>query len=111
MSRPDTESVYYVSPDIIRKKFDEGPYAELIKNGKLRSKVIGNRHLPNPATFQGPFCTHSQAIRYYDDNRWLIVEIHQYLRPDGTLGASGKPDPKRLRSGDTLLAVRARPSS
>jgi hypothetical protein len=22
--------------------------------------------------------------------------VHQYLQPDGTLGASGQPDPKRL---------------
>ena len=83
----------------------------MIRNGELFSKVISNRHLKNPAPFQGPFCTHSQVIRYYDNNRWLIVEIHQFLKPDGTLGASGEPDPKRLRSGVDLLAVKNTASS
>jgi hypothetical protein len=27
------------------------------------------------------------------------ASIHRYLRPDGTLGASGRPDPKRLVEG------------
>jgi hypothetical protein len=25
-----------------------------------------------------------------------VAVMHQYLRPDGTIGASGQPDPKRL---------------
>jgi hypothetical protein len=31
--------------------------------------------------------------------------VHQYLRPDGTLGASGLPDPKWLRDGDRILIL------
>jgi len=34
--------------------------------------------------------------------------VHQYLRPDGTIGSSGKPDPKRILVGNKLLAVRVR---
>lgn len=75
----------------------------------MRSKVISHNHLKAPKPFQGPFCTHSQIIRYYDNTNWLIVEIHQFLRPDQTLGASGQPDPKRLRSGDCLYAVKKPP--
>jgi len=31
-----------------------------------------------------------------------MVEIHRYLQPDGTLGASGRPDPKRVNMGDVI---------
>jgi hypothetical protein len=83
----------------------------MIKNGNLRVAKLKPGHLVNPDPRQGPFCTHWQFIRYVNDSDELIVEIHQYLRPDGTLGASGKPDPKRLRIGNILYAVRARESS
>jgi hypothetical protein len=40
-------------------------------------------------------------------NKWgmLICIAHQYLRPDGTIGASGKRDPKYLRVGSTVYTV------
>jgi hypothetical protein len=31
-----------------------------------------------------------------------VARAHRYLRPNGTLGASGKPDPKTVRIGRTL---------
>ena len=34
-------------------------------------------------------------IAYYDDGQRLAL-VHQYLRPAGTLGATGLPDPKEL---------------
>jgi hypothetical protein len=43
-----------------------------------------------------PFCTRSQLISYLDDAGQEVARVHQYLQPDGTLGASGRPDPKRL---------------
>jgi len=27
----------------------------------------------------------------------LVVEVHRYMRADGTIAASGKEDPKKLR--------------
>jgi hypothetical protein len=35
-------------------------------------------------------------ISYRDRNDDEIARVHQYLRPDGSIGASGLPDPKRL---------------
>jgi hypothetical protein len=35
-------------------------------------------------------------VSYYDSRWRLVAKAHQYLRPDGTLGASCKPDPKKL---------------
>ena len=39
---------------------------------------------------------------YFDENG-LLAAMHQYRRRDGTLGASGRPDPKYLRLEDRIL--------
>lgn len=68
-------------------------------------KVQRNGH-PSPPAAAEPFCTRSQSITYFDSDGNVIAKVHQYLREDGTIGASGKPDPKRLRIGDTVYIVR-----
>jgi hypothetical protein len=40
--------------------------------------------------------TWSQFIKIYSDSGDPILMVHQFVRPDGTLGASGKPDPKMI---------------
>jgi hypothetical protein len=47
-------------------------------------------------------------LAYWTQDGQLLALVHQYLRPDGTIGGSGKPDPKRILANDKLLAVRAR---
>jgi hypothetical protein len=34
-----------------------------------------------------------------------VAVVHQYLRENGSLGASGLPDPKRICQGDTIYLV------
>jgi len=85
-----------VSPWIIRQLFNESQYPRLIENGILRSKPLRNAHLTDPESVGEPHCTHGQLIRYYDHRGHMAVEVFQYLRPDNTIGASGRPDPKRL---------------
>jgi hypothetical protein len=43
-------------------------------------------------------------VAYYETwgNRRRIALVHQYLRPDGTVGASGRPDPKAILDRGTL---------
>lgn len=77
----------------------------MIEDGALKPVYLRNDHLLNPERLGEPQCTRGQMIRYLDSKgRWL-VEVFQYLREDGTLGASGKPDPKRLRLGQTVYAL------
>lgn len=38
----------------------------------------------------------SQILRYEDENGIEVAIVHRYLRQDGTLAASGLPDPKRI---------------
>ncbi len=36
----------------------------------------------------------------------VLVLAHRYLRTDGTIGASGKADPKKVYLADKILVVR-----
>lgn len=89
----------------IREKFNEGPLLQQIEKGELVEKMLRDKVLKSPKSYQGPTGTRTQYIRYTDSNGTLIVEFHRFLRPDGTLGATGKPDPKKLRVGKELWVV------
>lgn len=80
----------------------------MISSGQLTPQYLRDEPLKEPAKrkYPEPDGTRSQVIRYYDSNGQWVVTIHQYLRPDGTLGATGKPDPKRLRIGHTIYIAK-----
>jgi hypothetical protein len=44
-------------------------------------------------------------ISYRTKDGKEIARVHQYLRSDGTIAASGKPDPKRLLENGTLYRL------
>ena len=46
-----------------------------------------------------------QFLEYIDKKGQWHAQAYQYLRPDGTLGASGKPDPKRIRKDGKIWAL------
>jgi hypothetical protein len=87
--------------------FNQGDYTARLASGQLQSVPVAQRHLQQEtADAKGmPYCTTSQIIRYVDDQNVWQAEIHQYLMLDGQLGASGKPDPKRIRQGGKIWAV------
>lgn len=87
----------------MRKLFNDGRYFERLKAGELRAVVMEER--PAPSAANQPPGTRSQMISYRDATDKEIARVHQYLKPDGTLGASGKPDPKRLLIEDTLFRL------
>ncbi len=99
------DQVVLVTRSIIRQKFVKADLLTLIRNGTLIPKYLKDKEISNPEPYQGPEGTRSQIIRYTDASGMLIVVVHQYLRPDGTLGASGLPDPKRLREGNIIYYV------
>jgi hypothetical protein len=91
--------------DELRRMFNEGRYRERVEEGELAAFVQSNRH---PAPSFEPFCTVSQTVHYYTRTVPLpqkVAVVHQYLRPDGTLGASGRPDPKAIIQGDTMYIL------
>jgi hypothetical protein len=52
-----------------------------------------------------PFCTHTQEISYLDAANNEVCRVHQYLRADNTIGASGLPDPKRILENGVLYRL------
>jgi hypothetical protein len=79
----------------IQRLFNNGRYWQMVQEGILQQTLLKDRHPTSPRA-PVPYCTRSQYISYSDDAGQEIARVHQYLLPDGTLGASGKPDPKRL---------------
>ena len=84
--------------------FNEEGYWEKAKSGEFTMVTLDHRH-PALTVANEPHCTHSQMVSYRDANGNEMARVHQYLRPDGTIGASGKPDPKRMFLRDTLYRL------
>lgn len=99
------DAVEWVSPDIIRKLFNEGQYYQKMLANELTVYLKKDSVLEKPPTGE-PAGTRSQTLYYYDLDENFVAVVHQYLRPDGTLGGSGKPDPKRLALPDRIVATR-----
>lgn len=98
----------FVAPQIIQEAFNSGQFWERAQRGELSTVLKRNSH-PEPSPKGEPSCTHSQFIVYYTPAGEAIAGVHQYVRPDGTLGGSGRPDPKRLVVGSEILCTRATP--
>ena|ERR1700722_2265623 len=97
-----------IEPKELQKLFNDGQYWERTKTGELTVKVRDHRH-PSLMAAHEPFCTYSQMLSYFDKDGNEVARVHQYLRPDGTVGASGKPDPKRLLKDSILYRLRKAP--
>lgn len=91
----------------IRKAFNDEQFWEKAESGELIPCTLKSKHLKRPRA-KGPLCTRSEMVIYYTSDRTPVAWVHQYLRPDGTLGGSGRPDPKRLVIEGRIIAVRLR---
>ena len=67
----------------------------------MREVIVKDRPCP---LLSEPVGTRSQMVAYFDDVRKVAL-VHRYLRPDGTDGASGMPDPKELLDDGVLYFV------
>jgi hypothetical protein len=94
----------------MRRIFNGSGYFEMTRKGEIEAKVTRDKHPPWIAAWV-PFCTYSQEVSYRRKDGCEVARVHQYLRPDGTLGASGLPDPKRLLMGDVKYRLLSRPTS
>ncbi len=79
----------------LRRRFNEGEYWLRTESGALTVEVRRSGH-PSPEGSGEPYCTRSQIVAYSDRIGRRVAVVHQYLRPDGTVGGSGRPDPKML---------------
>jgi len=44
-------------------------------------------------------------LAYYDSGGRRVSIVHQYLRPDGKIGAGGKPDPKWVLFNGVIYGI------
>jgi hypothetical protein len=91
----------FTSPAEVRRVFNEGRFWVKAQRGELRQKILKSR-VPVPPAAHEPRGTLSQYIAYIDADGDEVARVHQYLRPDGTLGASGRPDPKLVIAGGVV---------
>lgn len=91
-----------VSADIIREEFNSRQYFEKAQSGEFVVEVDGSPHCKRPPK-DHPICTHSQILRYYTKDGTPRAIVHQYQLPDGSIGGSGRPDPKYIVLEDKAL--------
>ena len=85
--------------------FNDGLYWQRALAGELVVRMARDSH-PSAPKANEPFCTRSQTIIYLDAQGQRLAVVHQYLRQDGTLGASGKPDPKKIWKDGRIYEAR-----
>jgi hypothetical protein len=103
----DLQNVEYVSETIIREYFNNGKFYQRSLTGEFSTWMKRDSHPDSPPGNE-PYCTRSQIVYYYDQDKNPVAIVHQYLRPDGTLGASGKPDPKRIFLENRIISVKTK---
>jgi len=101
--------VEWVAASELHKIFNAGRYYEKVQSGELKCFPDSDRPRRHHAPPSEPVCTWSETWFYYDKNGDPVAVVHQYVRPDGNLGASGLPDPKCLFLQDKVLKLKRRP--
>ena len=90
-----------VEPSEIRERFNESGLFERIIRGELKSALMVDR--PVQPEVGLPEGTRSQMVWYLGLDGQELALVHQYLLPDGTIGGSGRPDPKRMILDDEII--------
>src|SRR3989442_13633575 len=75
--------------------FNKERYWERVQAGELVAVPI-HTGTPSPESGQPPGTTTKTFAIRETANGPDLAHAHAFIRPDGTIGASGKPDPKRI---------------
>jgi hypothetical protein len=106
MTPPSERFVEEVDAQTLRHHFNIGQIEERAQRGQLLKSVQpGSEHLA-PVAAGEPAGTLSHIVNYFDLTRQLVAIAHEYVRSDGSLGGSGRPDPKWMRVGDRILKLK-----
>lgn len=92
----------------MRRTFNELQFAKRVDDGELVQQVREpSIHLKGrlARARREPRCTRSQLIEYFDALGRKVAIVHQYRRRDGSIGGSGRPDPKWLRINDEIWTL------
>jgi hypothetical protein len=87
----------------MRQMFNELMLVERAKNGEIEEVI----HAGVPTEDKGlPDGSETQMVSYREKNGLELARAHRFVLPDGSIGASGKPDPKRLLKDGVLYRLR-----
>lgn len=93
----------------MRKRFNEGGYWEKVQKQEWTTHTLESR-ISDALTEETVQIT-SAMLSYHDENGNEVARVHQYMRPDGSIAASGRPDPKRLVQDGVLYRLIKSPKS
>jgi hypothetical protein len=96
-----------ISVDEMRKRFNEGGYWEKVQNGEWTAHVLES-NISRLLTLETVEIT-SVMLSYRDATGNEMARVHQFQRPDGSIAASGRPDPKRMLQDGTLYRLEKAP--
>ena len=100
-SNPQPKNIVKVSDSDLRDIFTTSGLEEQVQSGVLVTAGTKSHHFFRRKMGM-PACTQSQMVWYKDRRGVVSVGVHLYLKPNGVLVASGKPDPKFLRVGNKI---------
>ena len=87
----DPDEVWLPAEEL-QTMFNELGFYERVQAGELRERVF-KHHVTQPDWSPEPL--YRQMARYYDGDT-LVAVVNQWQRFNGTLAASGRPDPKKI---------------
>ena len=107
---PVPEEPEWVTEDRIREIFNGCQVLERHHEGHLVQRILApDHHLKRTGRERSgePKCTRSQMVLYSRPDGTPVALAHRYKRKDGSLGGSGRPDPKKLFLADgRVIATR-----
>ena len=104
---PNTPIIKRVTHEEMCKRFNGGRYGERAQAGEFTQVIMGS-NISTLLTQETVEIT-SQMVSYRDKDNNEIARVHQFVRPDGSLAASGRPDPKRLLEDGILYRLEKKP--
>ena len=88
----------------MREAFNSQQFDEKARLGQISFRQEGNASAA-PPHLNFPEGTVSRRVAVIGGNGKKLAICHQYVLPDGSLGASGRNDPKQILVGDELWVV------
>jgi hypothetical protein len=81
----------------VRLFFNTSDIIGRVRSGDLTEAIVRDSVVPmaNCAKYGFPYGTRSQFV-IYREGLEEVARAHRYLLPDGQVGGSGRPDPKRI---------------
>lgn len=96
---PTMTEITYTSSEEVRAVFNAYVLPR-VRSGEL-AELVQSSSAPSPSSGQ-PHGTSSERVVYLEGGQ-LVAVAHRFVAPDGSIGGSGRPDPKAVLYGDEWL--------